>query len=515
MTNVVINYIRRGSYLDSVALMQFSKDLLNLPGVNEAAIMMGTPANLQIMADAELLDENTKVDGGDMVIAVSADTRANAENGIELAKELLRKPKTKQNINISWKPKTLSSAVANDSGVNFVLISVPGEFAAAEARKAIRRGLHVMMFSDNVSLEEEKALKIEARSKNCLMMGPDCGTAILNGVPLAFANNVPRGDIGIVGASGTGIQEVSTLIARHGGGISHAIGVGGRDLKSEIGGITTLMALDVLEKDSSTRHIIIISKPPSPGVVEKVLEKVNDSRKTFTICFIGMEACDVPHNAKFAPSLKASAELALNKSFSTYDIELRSRAESVSSLSPSVCGLYSGGTLCAEAQVCFREASQNFFSNAPIPGGKMIGESNEKHSLIDLGADEYTKGKPHPMIDPSIRDNEFDLAMSNDNIGIILFDVVIGFGSHSDPAGHMLEFLENYIGNKTILIGSVTGTDDDPQIAKLQIAKLKKANVYGSATDSSYFSDSLETPRIQASWFSTAACSALDNVGSA
>src|SRR5580704_9603583 len=97
-----------------------------------------------------------------------------------------------------------------------------------------------MIFSDNVPIAEEASLKHEARERGLMVMGPDCGTAIIGGVPLAFANAVPRGDIGIIGASGTGIQEVSTLIARAGRGVRHAIGTGGRDMHAEVGGLTTL-----------------------------------------------------------------------------------------------------------------------------------------------------------------------------------------------------------------------------------------------------------------------------------
>jgi len=478
MKEIVINYVRHGSYLDSVALMQFSKKLLKLPGVNEAAIMMGTPGNLQIMADAKLLDESIKdLEGGDMIIAVRADTRANAEDAIETAKNLLEKPKDRLDSNFSWKPKTLRSALAETPGTNLVLISVPGEFAAAEARKAIRRGLHVMIFSDNVSVEDERALKMEAKAQNCLMMGPDCGTAILNGVPLAFANKVPRGNIGIIGASGTGIQEVSTLIAKHGGGVSHAIGVGGRDLRSEIGGITTLMALEILERDPATIHIVLISKPPSPDIVKKVLRKVAVSKKQVTVCFIGMQSCQLPGNANFAATLKAAAESALNKKF-LKDDTMAERGFKENIDTPSfVRGLYSGGTLCAEAQVIFKTAGETLVSNAPIPGVKTMNECNETHSFVDLGADEYTQGKPHPMIDPSVRNAQLRDALSDERVGVILFDIVIGFGSHHDPAGHIKEFLANYTGVKTILIASVTGTETDPQELKLQIAKLKDAGV--------------------------------------
>ena len=193
---------------------------------------------------------------------------------------------------------------------NLALISVPGDFAPAEARKALALNLNVMIFSDNVPIEEEAALKREGRDRGLLVMGPDCGTAIIGGLPLAFANVVPRGGIGIIGASGTGIQEVSCLIARAGGGISHAIGTGGRDLRAEVGAITTLMAIDALDADPGTEHVVLVSKPPAQSVARMVLDRVAQSRKPFTVCFLGARHMSLPANARAAATLKEAAELA-------------------------------------------------------------------------------------------------------------------------------------------------------------------------------------------------------------
>src|SRR4030095_10708603 len=123
---------------------------------------------------------------------------------------------------------------------DIALISVPGDYAAAEALKALAQGLNVMLFFDNVAIADERAIKLYARARTLLVMGPDCGTAIVNGVPLGFANVVRRGDIGLVAASGTGLQEVTCRIHNLGGGISQAIGTGGRDLKDAGGGMPVL-----------------------------------------------------------------------------------------------------------------------------------------------------------------------------------------------------------------------------------------------------------------------------------
>ncbi len=281
--SAIVNQVRRGFFLDSVALMRISRAVAALDGVEEAALMMGTPANREIMADANLLaTEGVAARGDDLILAIRALDEAAATAALANASDLLATPKGAEGEGPGWRPRTLRTAVSALPGANLALISVPGDFAAAEARKAIRRGLHAMIFSDNVRVADERALKEEARERGLLVMGPDCGTARIGGVPLAFANVVPRGDIAIIGASGSGIQEVSCLIARHGGGVSQAIGVGGRDLTEEIGGITTLMAMDALGADAVTRHIVVISKPPSPSVVARIVEAIAASAKSYT-----------------------------------------------------------------------------------------------------------------------------------------------------------------------------------------------------------------------------------------
>ncbi len=265
MSDIVVTEIRKGTYLDSVALMRLSREIAGMDGVVEAALMMGSPSNLAIMRDAGLLDAATEARPNDLVIALKADNQAAADAARAAAVAGLDKPKGGGGQGSElWRPRSTAAAIDALPGANLALISVPGDFAAAEARKALRRGLNVLMFSDNVSVADEVSLKQEARDLGLLMMGPDCGTAIINGAPLAFANRVRRGGVGIVGASGTGTQEVSCLVSEAGSGISHAIGTGGRDLKAEVGGITALMAMDLLEADPQTESIVLISKPPHP-----------------------------------------------------------------------------------------------------------------------------------------------------------------------------------------------------------------------------------------------------------
>jgi FdrA protein len=358
---------------------------------------------------------------------------------------------------------------------NLALISVPGDFAAAEARKALRRGLHVMVFSDNVAIEDEIALKNEAMERGLLMMGPDCGTAILNGVPIAFANNVRRGGIGIVGASGTGIQEVSCLISRRGGGISHAIGVGGRDLKEEVGGISTLMAMEALDADQATNHIVVISKPPAAGVAEAVIARAERCTKPVTICFIGDEPRSNGAHITYANTLKGAAEAARGgKAFGFFSFV----APPLPPGRNRVRGLYSGGTLAAEAQIVFLQGDAPVASNAPVPGASFLSEGIDAHVFLDLGDDAYTRGRPHPMIEPAIRQEPLAEALNDSSVGVLLVDVVIGHGAHEDPAGQLVDMLQAAAQDTMpVIIASVTGTDEDPQCYSLQMAILREAGI--------------------------------------
>ena len=479
MSTTVLNHVRKGFYLDSVALMRLSRTIAHMDGIEEAALMMGTPANKQIMADAGLLEKSGhEAEGGDLVVAIRARSDNAACAALAEANTMLDRPAKRGSDQRTWRPRTIRAARQGMPEANLALISVPGDFAAAEARKALRGGLNVMIFSDNVTLEDEIALKREARDLGLLVMGPDCGTAIINGQPLAFANKVPRGDIGIVGASGTGIQEVTCLIAQGGGGISQALGVGGRDLSEAVGGTTTLMALDALDQDPNTGQIVLISKSPAPTVVSRIAERIAASSKAHIVCFIGAENVELPENATLTVTLKEAAETALGglRIGEGFGLSAPERA-----LPPGRCqvrGLFSGGTLCAEAQAIFRSHGQPVSSNAPIPGSSHIDKDDGVHTMIDLGADEYTQGRPHPMIDPTVRDVALAKALEDPSTGVILLDVVIGYGAHSDPAGHLVGIVgANRSADGPAIVASVTGTDEDPQGRSRQIATLETAGI--------------------------------------
>jgi FdrA protein len=356
---------------------------------------------------------------------------------------------------------------------NLALISVPGDFAAAEARKALRHGLNVMIFSDNVPLAQEVALKCEARDRGLLVMGPDCGTAIVSGVPLAFANSVPRGDVGIIGASGTGIQEVSCLVANGGRGISHAIGTGGRDLSVEVGGITTLAAIDLLDDDATTEHIILISKPPAPEVAKRILARAATSSKPFTVCLIGAKTeTELPANVRFVGTLAEAAEAVLGRKISAHRGALPK-----STNAKLIRGLFCGGTLCSEAQLILQRSGLAVTSNAPIRGSGRLDTKGDAHILLDLGDDSFTRGRPHPMIEPATRDALLGEALVDETVGVIMLDVILGWGIHPDPAGHLARALKDWSGTRPAIVASVIGTEADPQIRSSQVRKLTDAGI--------------------------------------
>lgn len=444
---MLVNRVERGRYLDSVALMRVSRRLETLAGVEAAALLIGTPSNKALLRDAGLLAaEGEQATPNDLVIAVRG---PNGREAVESALQLLLETKH-ANAETLPRARSLLGALELLPQANLALVSVPGEFAAYEARKALERGLHVLVFSDNVPLEEEAALKRLAREKGLLLMGPDCGTALIAGTPIAFANAVPRGDIGIVSASGTGLQEVSSLIARLGGGVSHGIGVGGRDLDARIGALGTLAAMEALERDPATSKIVLISKPPSPEVAKSVLERAGRSAKPCIVCFLGLQAPGI------ALTLTEAAERATNR-------KLHALATGPTKKIPGgrVRGLYCGGTLCAEAELVFRARG--------LAG----------HRFVDLGGDEFTRGRPHPMIEPEMRNDHLKRALADPEVDVVLVDVVLGYGAHENPAGVLSR---NDLSKKAV-VASVTGTEQDPQVWSRQVAILREAGALVAASN--------------------------------
>ncbi|MDD2236201.1 MAG: acyl-CoA synthetase FdrA [Kiritimatiellae bacterium] len=475
--------IKKGAYYDSVALMNVGKALAGLPGVVDAAVVMGTRENAGILERSGLWQELFEgTTDSDLLISVKAENEETATAMLAEADELLTASLKKGDSgDTAVTPWSLEGAVNLLPDANMVLISVAGRYAAHEALKALELGRHVMLFSDNVSIEDELRLKQVAHEKGLLVMGPDCGTAIINGVPLAFANVVRRGGIGVVAASGTGLQEVTCLISNEGAGISQAIGTGGRDVKKAIGGIMFLDALRALAEDDETKVILLVSKPPHESVVAEIQKLAASLSKPVISFFLGADTG--------VESLEAAALLAVaserGEPTETVAERLRARDAELETLAKTeaakcrpgqryVRGLFSGGTFCSEAQILWKESISPLYSNAPAGSAVKMKDvlQSEANTVIDLGEDEFTVGRPHPMIDFSLRNQRIREEANDPETAVILLDVVLGYGSNMNPMEELDAVLREAVG-KTRVICSVTGTDQDPQNRSRVSAALK------------------------------------------
>lgn len=492
--------IKTSEYHDSVSLMTVARELSNMEGVADAAVVMGTEANKALLSQANLLTpEAEDATPNDLIIVVNASEDV-VDAALARSDGLLKPARGGSEGKSENRPRSIHSAVKKDPEANVAVISVAGRYAANEAWKALHNGLHVLLFSDNVNLEDEIALKKYARDHGLLLIGPGAGTVILNGVALGFANVIPSGPIGIVSAAGTGLQEVSTLIAKNGLGITQGIGTGGRDLKEEVGGIMMLEGLKALQADPNTKVIALVSKPPSKGVAEAIMDQVSSGDKPTIIGFMGAnpeEYAAVP-NATPAITLELTALLAARAAgamigdplqmITARTDDLKSQAEAIraelQSTQKYLRGLYTGGTLCYEAQVIWRDILQTpVLSNAPLRKQDQMPDStlSSGNCTVDLGEEEFTVGRPHPMIDNDLRIRRLLQEARDPTVAVIIMDVVLGYGAHPDPAAELgpaiqkAKQLAKAEGRALPVIVSVTGTEEDPQVLSLQVKNLKEA----------------------------------------
>jgi FdrA protein len=469
---VITNEIRKGAYYDSVVLMQLQRGLLDLPGVIDAGVVMATPANRDLLAANDLLPDALTAGPDDLLIVVKAEEASAASGALAQVDALLTRRRS--SAAQDFRPRSLEMALRQMPEAGWVLISVPGRYAAGVAREALGLDRHVFLYSDNVSLEDEVALKRTAREKGLLVMGPDCGTAIINGVGLGFANRVRRGAIGLVGASGTGLQAIAAHIHELGAGVSHAIGTGGRDLKSEVSAITAHQALDVLARDPDTRVIVLVSKPPSPNVATHLLAAAQATGKPVVVDFIGYPPpARRLGNLHFAATLSEAAKIAVEMG----DQGLETGVESPSS-NLYLRGLFSGGTLAYEALLGLQATLTPIYSNAPIDDSQRLPDPmrSQAHTIIDLGGDEFTVGRLHPMIDNDLRLRRLRQEAADPDVGLILLDVVLGEASHSDPARELAPAIAEARRRRALeVVAIVIGTDEDPQDVASQVERLVEA----------------------------------------
>ena len=494
----IASFVKSNLYKDSVALMRVSQLLVQRTGIRRATLMMGTVSNKGMLARAELLEPAIKdALPSDIMVVLEGDSADAIASAVREAHALIEGGDARKGEGgvEEWAPSAIDAAVTSWSDANLAVISVPGPYAGGEALKALRHGLNVFLFSDNVPIEQERVLKDLALRKELLVMGPDCGTAIIGGVPLGFANVVRRGSIGLVGASGTGLQEVMCRIHEMGGGISHAIGTGSRDIQEKIGGKMLGRGLQLLAADAGTRVIVIVSKPPSKFVQLRMLSQARTIDKPVVVCFVGVDAmASQPGSAVYPVStLLEAAEAAVGlwrggrnwRTETASEPKMQGKGRSRPLGDRWIRGLFSGGTFCAEAQIVWRRQGIFAHSNAPLDDAYRLPDEKMSlgHAAIDLGSDEFTLGRPHPMIDYGPRVERILKEACDPGVAVILLDVVLGYGSHEDPAGALAPAISEAKvcaarnGRDLSVVCFVCGTEEDPQRLSVQQEKLRACGV--------------------------------------
>ena len=488
--------VKPNLYKDSVALMRIAEKLLQDPAITRATLVMGTPANKDILQEAGMLGADCGTQRpGDLIIVIECADDAAIEAAFAKVDQALavRAGVSTAAGTRAIAPCTLGMGKAMLAGANLAQISAPGPYAGAEALKAIKAGLNVFLFSDNVPLEQEVLVKQLASRRGLIVMGPDCGTAIIAGVPLGFANVVRRGRIGFVGASGTGLQEVTTQVHLMGEGVSHAIGTGGRDVKAEVGGASMLMALDLLAADTATSVIGIVSKPPAPAVMQAVMERAGRAGKPVVACFLGGGATDAPANVRQAGSLYDCAAACVAAARGTKALVAAPAivpAFEFAATQRFVRGLFSGGTFCTEAQAALRALDIACLSNVPLDARQALPDlrRSQDHTMLDLGDDDFTVGRPHPMIDPSTRVVRIAQEAADPQTAVILLDIVLGYAGHIDPAGALVPAIRaakagaRAAGRDLAIVAFVCGVEEDPQVRSTQEQRLVAAGAVVAAS---------------------------------
>ncbi|EHM10513.1 succinyl-CoA synthetase, alpha subunit [Thermanaerovibrio velox DSM 12556] len=483
------------TYYDSVTLMRVAKEINSMEGISSASLSMGTEANLRILAAAGYDLSGLCATPNDLIIAVMGEPDL-LDGAVAKAREYLSNPPWKQQGQDGggvYRPKSIDGALSVLGDANLAVVSVAGRYAGDVATDCISKGLNVMLYSDNVPLEKEIEVKRAAAEKGLLVMGPDCGTVIIRGVAIGMANVCPVGPVSMVAAAGTGLQEVHVQLARRGVGTLHGIGTGGRDVKSEVGGIMVEMASRLLLEDPEVKVLVILGKPPAPEVEEKILKLASGSQKPVVLGFIGGKASGDRHPVYICRELEETAAVAaalakgedvgaVRSAMEEEDRKIRALAEQIGLRKGYLRGLYSGGTLCYEAQLIAQDVLGPIHSNTPLRKELKLEDSlrSVEHSIVDFGEDEFTQGRLHPMIDVSLRASRFEEEAKDPEVGVILFDVVIGYGCNPDPASGLVEGIQKarkLAGDRVVFVASVCGTPDDPQDSDRQRKTLEDAGV--------------------------------------
>jgi len=479
-----------GTYRDSLLLLSATRAMADGPGVSWAGAVMATPGTVEDLTGQGFPpDDLAGADANALVLAVSADDDGAAAQALDRGRAaIFTEAASPASDPGRPAPRTVGEAAARLPEANVAVVSVPGPYAAMAAHSALSAGLHVLLFSDNVPLAEEVELKERARRLGLLLMGPGAGTAVLAGVGLGFANAVTPGPVGVVAAAGTGAQEVMSLLDRWGIGVSQVIGVGGRDLSAGVGGLMAAEAVRALDADPATKVILLVSKPPDPGVARAV---IGASRSTPVVAAcLGMSAPDGRiGGAVLADTLEQGAwQVAQILGVSVPDTSpdlsqaVQDAAARLAGPRHAVRGFFTGGTLCYEAQVVLTRALGPVYSNIPLRPDLALPAPSGAHVCLDLGEEEYTEGRPHPMIDPTARTEIIRAEAFGDDVAAVLLDVVIGYGSHPDPAGEIAGTCADLAAGGTAVIAYVLGARADRQGFDRQRRTLQAAGAIVTAS---------------------------------
>ena len=501
--------VRKNRYFDSVFLMLVARRMAAQPGISDASALLATEANRKVLAGmgyGEAGHDAAFAAAGpnDLVIALEGEAAAVEAIAADADAWLVQNSEPASGRDgATQEPRSIAEAALArpDSGV--AVISVPGDYAAREARAALQAGLNVFLFSSNVAVEDERALKVEAKERGLMVMGPDCGTAFLGGAGLGFANAVRRGPIGIIGSTGTGLQEFSSLVHQAGAGISNGIGTGSRDLSDAIGGLSTLAGLDALEADPATQVIAVLCKPPGRVTTARLLERLQTCAKPIVLCLLGAEAGSLiaidglkAGRLQTAGTIDEAVLLALAAvgvkepaalcgAVADKDALALARIADMRPEQRHIRGLFAGGTLCYQSQAIFQQAGLVVHSNAPLPGMPSLPDplASREHSFVDMGAELFVEGRPHPMIDASLRKLRLEQEGKDPTIAVLLLDFILGAISSRDPVGDLLGAIRSAQaaararGGHLCVVASVCGTDDDAQGLQAQMQKLAAAGV--------------------------------------
>jgi FdrA protein len=473
----------RDTYVDSVTQLSGTRALRGVDGVDWASAAMATPGNIDTLrAEGFTVDELAGAGANDLFIAVRAESDEAAEHAREAGEAALF-PESAGRLDVEVQPaRTLAEALRRQPESSVAVISVPGEHAALEAHKALSAGLHVLLFSDNVTLTEEIELKDRAVDLGLLLMGPGAGTAMLGGTCLGFANVVSPGRVAVVAAAGTGAQEAAVLLDRWGLGVAQVIGLGGRDLSAKVGGRMAKAAVAGLAADPAIDAILLVSKPPDVDVAREVLAAAGDT--PLVAALIGVPAdFAAPDGITVTRTLEAGAAAAVRAMGGTVpDVadglvdRIRAQIDRLPAERTLVRGLFSGGTLCYESLVLLADVLGDVHSNTPLRAELGLPAPDGAHTCLDLGEEEYTKGRPHPMIDPQARLELLRAQGADPTVAAIVLDVVLGHGSHPDPASELGPACRDITaGDGPAVVVYVLGTEQDPQVLSRQRAAFEAA----------------------------------------